>query len=80
MTTDAAALKAVVELPIRRGLGPATEGCEFFISGKTSGALSFAVPLGIDFALDEVVPKLQLAIDGDPMAFVPSAKAAGAAD
>ena len=80
LTTDATALEAVVELPLRRGLGAATEGREVFISGELSGAFSFASPLSINFVLDEITPELQLATDGDPTTVVPSAKAVGAAD
>ena len=80
LTTDATALEAVVELPLRRGLGAATEGREVFISGELSAAFSFASPLSINFVLDEITPELQLATDGDPTTVVPSAKAVGAAD
>ncbi len=76
--TPLSSLEAVIESPIRKGLSAVTEGREVFISVEAGGALSFASPLSLNYVLDEIVPELQLALDGDPSTVVPSANAAGA--
>jgi iron complex transport system substrate-binding protein len=43
-----------------------------------SGAFSFSSLLSIDYALDKLVPLIELAIDGDPNTVVPrTAKTSG---
>lgn len=50
------------------------EGREVFISSASAvgGAMSFSSVLSLPFLLDELVPMLELAIDGDPGTEVPS--------
>jgi len=78
LTSNATALEAVIESPIRTRLGAVTEGREVFLSVEAGGALSFASPLSLNFVLDEIVSELKLALDGDPTTVVPSAKAVDA--
>ncbi len=78
LTSDAAALEAVIESPIRKGLAVVIDGREVFTSVEVAGALSFATPLSLNFVLDEIVSELKLALDGDPATVVPSSKAVGA--
>ena len=42
-----------------------------FTDFELSGAFSFSSPLSIPFLLDELVPKLAAAVDGDPATAVP---------
>ena len=42
-----------------------------------SGAFSFGSPLSIEYLLENLVPELALAVDGDPATAVPSAAAIG---
>ena len=51
------------------------EGREVFTDPLVSGAFSFASPLSIDYLLEQLVPELALAVDGDPATVVPSAAA-----
>jgi iron complex transport system substrate-binding protein len=55
-----------------------TEGREVFLDsfGSTLGAAtSFLTPLSIPYLLDELVPMMAAAIDGDPETEVPAAAA-----
>lgn len=51
------------------------EGREVFVDQLLGGAFSFASPLSLDYLLDELVPELTAAADGDPSTVVPSAAA-----
>ena len=68
---DDLALDAILELPLRQSLAFATEGREVFADFEVSGAFSFSSPLSIPYLLDELVPKLAAAVDGDPATAVP---------
>jgi iron complex transport system substrate-binding protein len=68
---DDLALDAILELPLRQSLAFATEGREVFANFELSGAFSFSSPLSIPYLLDELVPKLAAAVDGDPATAVP---------
>jgi iron complex transport system substrate-binding protein len=68
---DDLALDAILELPLRQSLAFAPEGREVFADFELSGAFSFSSPLSIPFLLDELVPKLAAAVDGDPATTVP---------
>jgi iron complex transport system substrate-binding protein len=68
---DDLALDAILELPLRQSLAFATEGREVFADFELSGAFSFSSPLSIPYLLDELVPKLAAAVDGDPATAVP---------
>ena len=61
----------ILALPLRQSLAFATEGREVFTDFEVSGAFSFSSPLSIPYLLDELVPKLAAAVDGDPATAVP---------
>jgi iron-siderophore transport system substrate-binding protein len=69
---------AIVANPLRAGLSAVAEGREVFIAGELGGAMSFSSPLSIPYALDELVPELVAAGDGDPATVVASASAVDA--
>jgi len=58
--------EAVRNDPLYGRLGVAREGRDLFLDGTLSGALSFGSALSLPFALDELVPMLAAAVDGDP--------------
>jgi len=65
----------IAELPTRSILTAAQEGREVLTDTEVSGALSFSSPLSLPYALEQLVPELALAVDGDPTTEVPSAAA-----
>ena len=52
--------------PLYRRLDAPREGRDVFLEETLSGALSFGSVLSLPFALDELVPRLAAAADGDP--------------
>jgi iron complex transport system substrate-binding protein len=58
--------EAVRDDPLYRRLAVAREGRDLFLDDTLSGALSFGSVLSLPFALDEIVPMLAAAVDGDP--------------
>lgn len=66
------ALEAVEDLTLRPMLDVHQQGREVFVGELLGGAFSFMSPLSMDYLLDELVPELELAIDGDPSTVVPS--------
>ena len=68
---DDLALDAILDLPLRESLGVRDRGREVFADFELSGAFSFSSPLSIPYLLDELVPKLAAAVDGDPATAVP---------
>ena len=68
----------IAALPTRSALTAAQEGREVLTDAELSGALSFSSPLSLPYALEELVPELALAVDGDPATEVPSAAALAA--
>ncbi|MEM8705897.1 MAG: iron-siderophore ABC transporter substrate-binding protein [Actinomycetota bacterium] len=79
IATNEVVMQDVIASPIRTVMRAPTEGREIFTSTLVSGAFSFGSPLSIGYLLDELVPELALAVDGDPATVVPSAQAIGAA-
>lgn len=67
------ALKTTDALSLRPMLQAYQQGREVFVGDLLAGAYSFLSPLSLDFVLDELVPELALAVDGDPDTLVPSA-------
>jgi len=67
-------LKTSDSLALRPMLQAYQQGREIFISDLLGGAFSFLSPLSLDYLLDELVPELELAADGDPSTAVPSAQ------
>jgi iron complex transport system substrate-binding protein len=70
----------LTKLPTRVALDAVNEGREVFASIELGGAFSHGSPLSIEFALDELVPEIEAAVDGDPATAVPSAVVVGAVD
>ncbi|MBI4924249.1 MAG: iron-siderophore ABC transporter substrate-binding protein [Devosia nanyangense] len=69
---DAAKIKAMKLRPTLRAY---SEGREIFADALLSGAFSYSSLLSIDYVLDQLVPLIELAIDGDPATIVPDAGA-----
>lgn len=67
-TLTGAEQPALEALPLYQGLEVAREGRDVFLGGDSplSGALSFSSVLSLPYALDELVPMLLAAADGDP--------------
>ena len=68
---------AVAALPTRQSLSAFAEGREIITDPLLSGAFSFGSPLSIEYLLENLVPELALAVDGDPATVVPSAERIG---
>lgn len=68
---------SIAALPTRATLQASQEGREVLTDAELSGALSFSSPLSIPEALEQLVPELALAVDGDPATAVPSAELLG---
>jgi len=66
---------AVRDLPTRPSTRAAQEGREVVADDLLSGAFSHASVLSLEYVVDELVPELALALDGDPGTAVPSAAA-----
>lgn len=66
VTVAAESFEAVRTDPLYRRLDVASEGRDVFLEETLSGALSFSTVLSLPFALDELVPRLAAAVDGDP--------------
>lgn len=75
LTTTAADIGAIGELTLRPTLTAYTEGREVLADPLLSSAFSHSSPLSLEYVLDELVPELALAVDGDPATAVPSAAA-----
>ncbi|WP_293574934.1 iron-siderophore ABC transporter substrate-binding protein [Phaeobacter sp.] len=58
--------------PLRTTMRAHKEGREVYINPLLSAALSHSSPLSLSFALDHIVPLVELAADGDPATIVPS--------
>ena len=59
--------KTVTALPLYPQMNATLKGGQIWSTdGVFEGAFSFASPLSIPFALDRLVPQLELALDGDP--------------
>lgn len=66
VTVSAESFEAVRTDPLYRRLDAVREGRDVFLEETLSGALSFGTVLSLPFALDELVPRLAAAVDGDP--------------
>ena len=73
--SDDAGYEAVRSMPLRPTLNAYAEGREVVADPLLSGAFSHASPLSLEYVIDELVPELALAVDGDPSTVVPSALA-----
>lgn len=68
---EGTALEAAEQIPGREAMRTYQEGREIFTSNELAGAFSFNSPLSLDHLLDELVPMLAAAVDGDPATSVP---------
>ena len=64
-------------LALRERLVAHQEGREVFADYLLSGAFSFSTPLSLNYLLDEMVPLIEAAVDGDPETVVQSTADAG---
>lgn len=64
-------------MPLRPTMRAYKEGREVYADPLLSAALSHSSPLSLDYALDQLVPLLEAAMDGDPTTVVPSSRDAG---
>lgn len=69
------ATPAVRDLPTRPGTRLFAEGREIVADDLLSGAFSHSSPLSLEYVIEQLVPELALAVDGDPATAVPSAAA-----
>ena len=66
VTVVAESFEAVRSDPLYQRLDAAREGRDVFLGDTLSGALSFGTVLSLPFVLDELVPQIAAAVDGDP--------------
>ncbi|MFS4580636.1 ABC transporter substrate-binding protein [Phaeobacter sp. C3_T13_0] len=64
-------------MPLRHTMRANREGREIYAGKLLSAALSHSSPLSLDYALDQLVPLLEAAMDGDPKTVVPGMAEAG---
>ena len=57
--------------PLREQLTAAKEGREIFLGQLEAGAFSFSSPLSLPYFLEQLVPQIEAALDGDPATAVP---------
>ncbi|MGB0111578.1 MAG: iron-siderophore ABC transporter substrate-binding protein, partial [Ilumatobacteraceae bacterium] len=72
VVSDASGYAALDAMPLRPTLTAFTEGREIIADPLLSGAFSHGSPLSLEYVLEELVPELALAVDGDPTTTVPS--------
>ncbi|MDY7106422.1 MAG: iron-siderophore ABC transporter substrate-binding protein, partial [Actinomycetota bacterium] len=77
---DAASLDLAQSLALRDNLTAVAEGREVFVGEPLGGAFSFASPLSLSYFLEQMVPKLAAAVDGDPATEVPAGADVDGAD
>ena len=69
----AEAFESIRTLPTRASTRAFQEGREIVADDLLSGAFSHANPLSFEYVIEQLVPELALAVDGDPATVVPSA-------
>lgn len=79
-TTSSDDFTELKTLTLRKSLTAHKEGREILANPLLSGAFSHSSLLSLSYVLDELVPLIELAVDGDPETVVPSTKAAGLLD
>ena len=72
LVSDESGYAAVNETALRPTLQAYADGREVIADPLLSSAFSHASPLSLEYALEELVPELALAVDGDPETAVPS--------
>ena len=71
ISAEPTVIEQITSNPLRQQLTAATEGREVFLGQLEAGAFSFSSPLSIPYFLEQLVPQLEAAIDGDPATAVP---------
>lgn len=66
--------EAIDKLTLRRTLDAHKEGREIFSDELLTGAFSHSSLLSLPYAIDNLVPLIELAIDGDPATVVPGSE------
>lgn len=74
------ALEDVKNLPLRKSMTSHIEGREVLADELLTGAFSHTSLLSLPYALDELIPLIELAADGDPSTIVPSTQEYGLLD
>ncbi|MBL1420694.1 MAG: iron-siderophore ABC transporter substrate-binding protein [Alphaproteobacteria bacterium] len=74
------ALAGLKEMPLRKKMRAHIEGREVLADNLLAGAFSFSNTLSLSYALEKLVPQIELAIDGDPSTIVPSTQKFGLLD
>ncbi len=72
VVSDETGYQALAAMPLRPSLNAYAEGREVIADPLLSGAFSHGSPLSLEFVIEELVPELALAVDGDPQTKVPS--------
>ncbi|UWR91439.1 ABC transporter substrate-binding protein [Phaeobacter inhibens] len=70
-------VEKLARMPLRHTTRAYREGREIYADKLLSAALSHSSPLSLDYALDQLVPLLEAAVDGDPATVVTSTAGAG---
>ncbi|WP_096873183.1 ABC transporter substrate-binding protein [Phaeobacter piscinae] len=70
-------VEKLARMPLRHTTRAYREGREIYADKLLSAALSHSSPLSLDYALDQLVPLLEAAADGDPATVVSSTANAG---
>jgi iron complex transport system substrate-binding protein len=71
--SGAEAFESIRDLPTRPTTRAFAEGRELVADDLLSAAFSHSSPLSLEYVIEELVPELALAVDGDPTTEVPSA-------
>ena len=74
------ALENIKSLDMRKTMKTHKEGREVLVDELLTGAFSHATILSLPYALDNLVPLIENAIDGDPKTIVKSSKERGLLD
>jgi iron complex transport system substrate-binding protein len=77
--SGAESFDAIRDIPTRPVLRAFQEGREVVADDLLAGAFSHASPLSLEYVIEQLVPELALALDGDPATPVPSATIIGTA-
>ena len=71
ISTEPDVVASIKANPLRTQLTASQEGREIFLAPLEAGAFSFSSVLSIPYLLDELVPQIEAALDGDPATSIP---------
>jgi len=74
------ALEGVIGMPLRKSMTSHIEGREILADEMLSAAFSHTSLLSLPHALNELLPLIELAADGDPATVVTSSQVGGLLD